>query len=342
MKFGISLYSYQIAYEDKKMNLEDCLKAVKALPGNVDGIEILADRTRYFRQRDYKGTLSVADQDRWKELIAKYEMRPTCYDSSLCDENSIGHMKGLIRFLNPSRDVYNDQMGWFKSEIDFCSDFGFPIMRGPNLFGIYEEVIRDSLAYALDKNVKICMEIHAPLLIRGEFVTAFAEMLEKTCPEAGGFVPDFGIFTRRLARPLIRNALAKGADPELVNLIDKTYDTYRDISSIANSIQEKTSNPAVLELLRRAAWTSYSDPHELKDIVKFIHHVHAKFYEVDENYVEHGIDFEGALKALKEIGYQGYISSEYEGQAYMPPEELNEVEQVRRQTSMTQNMLSKL
>jgi sugar phosphate isomerase/epimerase len=143
-------------------------------------------------------------------------------------------------------------------------------------------------------------------------------------------------------RPLIRNALAKGADPEIVKLIDETYDKYRSISSVSDSIKERTTNPAVLELLRRAAWTSYSDPQELKSIAKFIHHVHAKFYEVDEHFVEYGIDFEGALGVLKEIGYQGYINSEYEGQAYMSPGELDEIEQVRRQTVMTQNILSKL
>jgi sugar phosphate isomerase/epimerase len=324
------------------MDLESCLKAVRDLPGHVDGIEILADRRNRFRQRDYKGTLSAADQGKWKELIAKYGMKPTCYDSSLCDENSAGQMKGLFRFLNPSKDVYNIQMEWFKDEIDFCSDFGFPIMRAPNLFGIYEEVIRDSLKYAYDRGVKICMEIHAPLKIRGEFVTAFAEMLEKTCPEAGGFVPDFGIFTKRLMRPLIRSALAKGADPEIVKLIDETYDKFKDISSISDGLKEKTANPAVLELLRRAAWTSYSDPLELKSIAKFIHHVHAKFYEVDDHFVEHGIDFEGALGALKDMGYQGYVNSEYEGQAYMSPGELDEVEQVRRQIVMTQNIFSKL
>jgi hypothetical protein len=233
-------------------------------------------------------------------------------------------------------------MEWFKNEIDFCVDFGFPVMRAPNLFGIYEEVIRDSLKYANDSNVKICMEIHAPLLIKGEFVTAFAEMLEKTCPESGGFVPDFGIFTKHLSRPLIRKALADGADPEIVKLIDETYDSYRSVSSLTDSLAEKAKDPVLARLLRSASWTSYSDPNELKEIKKYIHHVHVKFYEVDENYVEHGIDFEGPLAVLKEIGYTGYLSSEYEGQAQIPPEELDEVEQVRRQTVLTQKIAASL
>ena len=81
----------------------------------------------------------------------------------------------------------------------------------------------------------------------------------------------------------------------------------------------------------------------MKKVAKYIHHVHAKFYEVDENYAENGIDFKNALKVLKEIGYEGYINTEYEGQLFIvDPKDVDEVEQVRRQHVMTERMLKEL
>ncbi len=63
---------------------------------------------------------------------------------------------------------------------------------------------------------------------------------------------------------------------------------------------------------------------------------------MDEQYVEQGIDFPGALKALKDCGYDGYLSTEYEGHSFWENEDPNEVEQVRRQVVMTQKLLSEL
>ena len=344
MKFGVSLYSYQVAYENGRMDLEACLKAMKELPGNVDGVEILADRKKYIPQSPYIGTLSEADQAKWKDLLAEYGMKATCYDSSL-SAYALKPRKGpfkIERMTNPSKDEYDTQMEWFKSELDFCADFGFSTMRGPNLFGIYEEVIRDSLSYASDHGIKVCMEVHAPLKIKGDFVQSYAEMVDKACPGAGGFIPDFGIFYSHLPNPLIRKALSLGADPGMVKEIEAAYDAFEDIGALAEKIKAKTDNEGIAELLHTAGRSIRENPEDLKEIGKYIYHVHAKFYEVDENYIEHGIDFEGPLKALKDIGYSEYISSEYEGQRIAVPEGLEEVEQVRRQTVMTQNILEKL
>lgn len=338
MKFGVSLYSYQVAYANKKMNLEDCLKEVRALPSGADGIEVLADRSGRFPQMPYKGTLTAEDQEKWKELNQKYGTKPNCYSSTIYDKRfpMLGH------YRHPEKEIFEEQLGWLKDDIDFCADFGFPIMRVPLLYGFFDEVIGEGMRYAADQGIKLCMEIHAPLEITGEFVTSYAEMVDKIGVHAGGFIPDFGLFQTGLPAPLVRTTLKKGGDPELVERIKETFEAHGDLEGLEAEIHKATDNEAVRYLARYAKGYVAHKPADMRDIAKYIHHVHAKFYEVDENYKENGIDFEGALKTLVEMGYDGYLNTEYEGQLFMDPEEADEVEQVRRQHVMTCEMLKKI
>ncbi len=250
MKFGVSLYSYQTALERGKMDLEACLKAMQALPGTVDGVEVLMHRAG-IQQSGYRGLILEADQGRWHELMAKYNMVPTCYDSIAVNPD-FDMSAGLRRLTNPSKTVYDEQMAVLKDEIDFSAGFGFTSMRAPNVYGFYEEVIRDSLLYARDKNVKLCAEIHAPMTITGDVIMPYVEMLDKTCPEGGGVIPDFGIFARRLPRPGIRKALEGGADPELVAEIEQAYADHADMRALGEEIRAKTEDPNVLSRLRKA------------------------------------------------------------------------------------------
>ena len=339
MKYGVSLYSYQTALENGKMDLEACLQAMKALPGKVDGVEVLMYRPG-INLSGYRGLIREADQGKWHELMAKYDMVPTAYDSILVADG-YSMTAGHWRFTNPSKDVYEEQMRRLKEDIDFAASFGFTVMRAPNVYGYYEEVIRDCLLYAREKGIQVCAEIHAPMTIGDDVVTPYLEMVEKTCPEAGGVIPDFGIFARQLPRPGKRIALANGADPELLDQIDAVYAARGDISALAEEIQGKTTDPAVLSYLRKALFAVNDDPEKLKLVAPNIRHVHAKFYEVNDQGVEEGIDFEGAIRVLQEIGYDRYLSTEYEGHSFYPVEDPNEAEQVRRQWELTYRVLGK-
>lgn len=339
MKYGVSLYSYQKAYASGQMTLDDCFKAIKELPTKADGLEVLADRKARVPQMPYKGTLTVEDQAKWKDLVAKYELNPVCYDSSLCDSR----FPMLVHHTKPEKAVFEEQLGWMKNDIDFCKNFGFTMMRVPILYGFFDEVMEESMRYAVEKGIKLCMEIHAPLEIGGEYISAYAEMVDKIGVQAGGFIPDFGLFQTGLPAPLVRTTIQKGGDPDLVKKISETFQAKGDLEKLEAEIHATSDNEALRYLARYAKGYVAHSPEDMKKVAKYIHHVHAKFYEVDENYAENGIDFKNALKVLKEIGYEGYINTEYEGQLFIVNQnDVDEVEQVRRQHVMTERMLKEL
>ena len=340
MKFGVSLYSYQTAIENGKMDLEACLREIQTLPGTVDGVEALMRRTD-IPQAAYKGLLGEAEQARFRELLAQYGMVPTCYDS-IAMQPGFNHRLGLKRFTNPSKTIYDEQMQILKSEIDFAASFGFHIMRAPNVYGFYEEVIRDSLLYALDKQVQLCAEVHAPMTIDGDIAAPYLEMVDRTCPEAGGIIPDFGIFSHALPRGSVRMALAHGADPQAVERIEAAWKAGEDLMALEAEFAGRADFEPLQALLLKARFTVWDDPQNLLPHARYIRHVHVKFYEVDEQYIEHGIDFPAALRALIDCGYDGYLSTEYEGHNFNPDDDPYEREQVRRQITMTRSLLESL
>ena len=71
-----------------------------------------------------------------------------------------------------------------------------------------------------------------------------------------------------------------------------------------------------------------------------IFHIHAKFYEMLPEYTEYSIPYEDIVPVLIEGGFQGYLSSEYEGNRHIQDAfEVDSVEQVRRQQEMFKRLL---
>jgi hypothetical protein len=83
----------------------------------------------------------------------------------------------------------------------------------------------------------------------------------------------------------------------------------------------------------------------LKDISKYIYHVHAKcLCMAPDGSEDEKIDTIGAVRALKAIGYDGYLSTEYEGQrdthAQGSTVEADEIGQVKLHQAMLRRLIA--
>ena len=68
--------------------------------------------------------------------------------------------------------------------------------------------------------------------------------------------------------------------------------------------------------------------------------IQAKFHDIDENLQDQQIPWEPVLRAIKNAGYTGYLSSEYEGNRHIQDAfPVDSVEQVRRQHAMFARLL---
>jgi sugar phosphate isomerase/epimerase len=84
-------------------------------------------------------------------------------------------------------------------------------------------------------------------------------------------------------------------------------------------------------------------PTELDDIAKYIKHVHFKLYEMTDEGEEYSIDYKKVLQYLHDHDYNGYVSSEYEGNRWvLPDHEIPEIEQVTAHQKMIQRHIREI
>lgn len=103
------------------------------------------------------------------------------------------------------------------------------------------------------------------------------------------------------------------------------------------------------EVMAQALLLSHADPEDLRALQPIIVSIHGKFYNMSEipgspaHYQDISIDYENPIRVLKEIGYDGYINSEYEGQRRFQDrtekELISEVDQVRKHQEMLKRLL---
>jgi hypothetical protein len=153
-------------------------------------------------------------------------------------------------------------------------------------------------------------------------------------------MPDMGTFVRRFPRVVSERALRDGAKPELVDYIVKTYDDHGDTHALMDIVHYRHGGPVDVGLARQATHYIWTDPRSMLPHMPLIGHIQAKFYEMTEDEVEYSIPYDEIVPVLIEGGFDGYLSSEYEGNRHIQDVfAVDSVEQVRRQHTMFARLL---
>ena len=230
--------------------------------------------------------------DRWFELLEQYGLEPTNYGSWI---DTRLHSSGPnARGLSAAEGA-----GMLQRDLRLAKRLGFGFVR-PKIGVVSSDLVPDpiwtesverSLDLAQELDVVICPEIHSPTPIKHEVVDGYIDLIERTGTKHFGLLLDTGIFQDR---PI---PLRPGELPG--------------------------QRPAFLDGIA-------VDPADIADIAKYVVFIQAKFHDIDERLEDQQIPWQPVLQALKDAGYTGYLSSEYEGER-IP---WRSIEQVRRQHSL--------
>jgi len=322
IKRGVSFYSYQQAYYKGQYDLEGLIRTTSEVVG-AEGIELLAEQTPV---GSYPNP-SDADVDKWFGWMDKYKTKPTCMDSFI----DYLMFKGRVSTLK-------EQVQMMERDLRLAARLGFNVIRV--LCPVRKEVVEASIPIAEYYNVKMGVEVHSPMMIHARWMEEYVDMFERSGSKHVGIIPDFGIFQKRPARKLLQDALKRGADEKALDYIVEAFENGTDIHRIIQELKQRNAGPQEMQVAMSLIRTRPSKPEELRDIAKYLLHFHGKFFEMDEYCSETSVDYETPIKIMKELGFNGYICSEYEGQRlYTGAEEADEVEQVRRHQVMLRKLI---
>lgn len=337
IKRSVSLYSYQDEFYNQQLDLEGCLR--ETAKAGATGVELLAEQMiRRFPLPIETESFRV----QWFGWLKQYGLTPSCYDAFL--ENKIYDNRTLSK---------GEQVNMMKRDLRMASLLGFPCIR--TLVSTPLDVIEGSLAYAEEVGVKIGLEVHAPFSLNSTWAEGYLNMIRSTGTKFFGFIPDMGIFCKNIPDVVRDKYRRAGAKEECLRIVDECYAQrvskgfvkikydlnlgkanmeYRMANGMAEmmaAVEKAGGGSADIGYANESFVFSWSEPQDLIDNIDYIFHVHAKCYNTDENYLETATAIEEVVAALKKAGYQGFLSTEYEGGEHLRASlEVDSVEQVRR------------
>lgn len=238
--------------------------------------------------------------DDWFRLLQKYGLEPTNYGSWI---DSRLHSSGP----NGRDMTVEEGAQQLQRDLRLAKRLGFRFVR-PKIgvvssdlipHPIWTEVVEQSLPLAEELDVIICPEIHSPTPIKHEVVDEYIEFIKRTGTKHFGILIDTGIFQDR---PI---PLKPGELPG--------------------------RRPAFLDGIG-------VDPADFADVAEHVVFIQAKFHDIDETFEDQQIPWEPVLRAIRDAGYTGYLSSEYEGER----EPWRSIEQIRRHHSLMRQVADAL
>ena len=212
--------------------------------------------------------------DQWWAGLEKHGLQPTNY----CSWVDIGLSRG--RDLSPEEGTEI-----LRNDIALASTLGFSTIRPK--FGVvsmdldphpdWERIVEANLDFAAERNIIICPEIHAPTPIKHKVVDDYIAFIERTGSPHFRLMIDTGIFQR----------------------------------AATNAIQ-----PGISEDGHKAGWMSpLAVPmSDLIDVLPYVAFIQAKFFDIDDDLVDPQIPWVEIIQTLVSHGYNGWLSSEYEGE----------------------------
>jgi sugar phosphate isomerase/epimerase len=270
----------------------------------------------------------------WKSLLWKYEATATAHDFFI----DISLFKNRVLTLQESMELLEEHL-------KFAKRAGFKIIRiGGH---VDPEVLKRSVPLLEQYDIKLGIEIHSgsstfsmPIMQR-----AFEVIFKANSPYLG-VVPDMSLFCKRLSPITLRMFENRGVKPAFVEHLSRSYidnpagyQAFVDklLADGGHSEQERQ----MLTWTRRSEW---NDPKVLIDFLPYSVHFHGKFWEMDENGMETTIltAYDEVIALLVKHGYDGYISSEYEGNGYTADgKKVGSLAQVKLHQAMLGRLLGK-
>lgn len=305
IKTCVSLYSLQNEYMAKKMSLEDIFRFMKE--NNVDGVEILPDQMIHGAPHPKEETL-----ENWNGLCEKYGIKPVIADVFLNTN------------LYKNRELTKKEcVDLLIDEIKLADQMGIRIIRLVSMTPAF--VLEPILPYCEKYNVKVALEIHAGLSFDKKKTKDFVDEMKRLNSPYIGLVIDTGIFCRRVPRVMENYCKALGTGQEPIDVVNKLFADGKDGRDLYTA--EGDFIPELKKTLKSDAdymYAHFADGYEqeefsvLDEYMPYIFHIHFKFFEMTEN-GEYSMDYKGLLAYLHKKGYDGYVSTEYEGNRWTLP-----------------------
>lgn len=325
IKLGITLYSLTSEFA-AGLYTPETLIAAAAEHGLGPGIEFnIAQMLRTYPDVDAEFVKI------WRDSMDKYELEPSAIGTNL----DMGRRKERDMTLDEEHD-------FLARQLKTAHTLGFKkvVIRSHG-----KELLRSLLPLAEKYDQYLGYEIHAPSGPNNPQVLAMREMYEELQSERLGFTADFSSTMHSLSPTLLRTMSQMGMPEEYFAVMDEIWHEPTPMhvrnQKFEDFLTAENFDFARLGPFTRLAFNMHGlvPPEEWLDIMPQMFHVHAKFYDINEAGDEPAMDIRRIVKQFVVGGYQGYLSSEWEGHAFSDLGESDPIELVKKQHTLMRSAI---
>ncbi|HEY0188498.1 MAG TPA: TIM barrel protein [Cellulomonas sp.] len=290
---GVTLHSFTQEYTSHVWGFEDLMRAAALCGGGVEIVGPAHHRGFPYVTDDFEAT--------FKASVERNGLTPTSY-GSYADP-----------FMLPDRDLRPDEIVEYTiPQLQGARRLGFPIVR---LQHFTAEVIDRLLPWADRLDLRLGWELHVPMTLESPRTQYLLSLVQKYDTPRLGLIPDAGIFARSISARHLAEGRARGIAPELVDTAVRAWHEGLDLDAALHAVGDP-SGAAPVRTWVGEVWDTFghSDPADLHEILPYVPHVHGKFFHLVDG-DEPDLRYAELVRALVDGGYDGWVSSEYEGDA---------------------------
>lgn len=302
IRLGVSLYSFTNEFLGRSHDLPALLRETAAR-GLGPGVEAVGFQS--FRSFP---DVTEAEAGAFRDALAEAGLRPTCLGIT------------ADRFLQPGHAIADSELIEFHArQMRSAHRLGFPLVRFQH--AATPAVIRALVPLAESLELRMGLEVHAPLFLDHPVILAYREMFEAVGSPLLGFIPDFGAAAR--AVPEVQTAYFRDVLGAPSRAVDRALALWHDdnlqpldrltdfaVFCAAEGIDDRFRDEIALIF----GIIGRGDPARWSEIMPQVFHLHAKFYDCDpQDGSDPAIDTAANLAPFLAAGWQGDLSSEWEG-----------------------------
>lgn len=325
IKPGLTLYSLSNEWWSGQYGLEAMLDRVAAEKLGP-GVEIVGFQTI----RTYP---DVTDEfvRTWRDGLDSRGLVSSCLSSNI----DVGQPTG--RFMTD-----DEMVAYLGRQIEVARLLGFHVIRIQ--LGASPTVIERALPLAEKADVKMGMELHAPEGPLTPAIQPVRELYARLDSPYVGFVPDFSATMRALPPGWIANCVKLGVPEALIPRMEEfwrgegtTFERFQRWAEFAASAGVGVK--VIDSTLMTFTMFGRQNIEDWREIADDIVHVHGKCYGFDADGEEPSMDIPAILGILRDIDYDGFISTEWEGHSFLGPGEVDGFAEVAKQQALIRRTL---
>jgi sugar phosphate isomerase/epimerase len=298
-RLATTVFSFSREYHSHRYWFDQLVEEVAALglgPGlEIDGFQCI------------RGFPHVTDEFayRFKSLLDRCGLEACCLDA----------------FPDFARRP-DEQVTFLETQIKAARKLGIPLMWLSAF--VQPEILARLLPAAERCGVKLGVEIGAPLSLDGPEVAAYRSLFDRMSSPYLGFIPDFGATTTEIWPGTLESLRRDGLSSELIDLLVEIWRSDGTMEQKGPRLIEGAQRlgadaVAIGKMMPILALFGRERPRKWLDVMPYVVHVHAKFYEINSAGNAVGVPYPELLTLFKNAGYSGFLSLERGGQIWAEP-----------------------